>query len=85
MTNIEAALKALDRGIVVKRYDGEYNTFRGNELYLIFDSGMYKICVSYRQGFLAVDDFGKTWALKPDDYDDPSLLFKELNEELFGA
>lgn len=80
MTNIEAALQALECGIVVKRYDGGYNEFRGNELYLLFDSGMYKLCVSYRQGFLAIDDFGKTWNLKPKGNVAPSSLFEEPRE-----
>lgn len=89
MTNIEAALQALKAGIVVKRYDGSYAEYSGAELYLVFEQGLYKLCVRSRGGFLAVEDRGKTWVLAPDGYDEsdiePDTMFVDLYEENFGA
>lgn len=89
MTNIEAALQALKDGIIVKRYEDGYNEFYGSELYIYFYQGMYQLGVKLRSGFLAVDDYGKTWTLMPKDYYkseiEPGVLFRELYEENFGA
>ena len=89
MTNLEAALQALKDGIIVKRYEAGYNEFYGSELYILFHNGIYQLGVMSRHGFIAVDDYGKTWTLMPKDYykseTDPDVLFRELYEENFGA
>ena len=94
MTNLEAALQALKDGIIVKRYDTGFNAFFGDELYLIFYQGKYQLGVTSRQGYLAVDDYGKVWMLRPENiYEltankteaEEDILFRELFEENFGA
>jgi len=96
MTNMEAALQALKDGIIVKRYakEGGFNAFFGDELYIVFYKGGYQLGVTSRQGYLAVEDYGKVWMLRPKNiYDltankteaEEDVLFRELFEENFGA
>lgn len=62
--NIKKALEGVKNGIVVKRYDGGVNDFRGSDfVYLVFFDGEYNLIVRGRAGMLRVDDYGTTWAL----------------------
>ena len=62
---MKKALEGVRRGIVVKRYDGGINDFRGyDSVYLVFFDGEYQLIVRGRGGMLKVDDYGITWALE---------------------
>lgn len=94
MTAMEATLQALRDGVLVKRYDGGFNAYFGDALSLLYDRGMYQLCVAGKSGSLFVSDYGKTWMLRPKNiYDltdgktdgEVDELFQELFEENFGA
>ena len=62
--NIKKALEGVKNGIVVKRYDGGINDFRGSDfVYLVFFDGGYNLIVRGREGMLKVDEYGISWAL----------------------
>lgn len=94
MADIEMALHALKDGALIKRYDGGFNAYFGEELLLSYGAGEYQLGVVGKSGTVPVSDYGKAWVVRPKDIyeitgdrsdEEADELLKELFEENFAA